>query len=109
MARATNYSAINIGDRRTAPGSDIQRIKTGTFTLDPGSIASGAQAEQTATITGVSTADKVLVFPPAAFEALLVGSARVTAADTVKFMLGNLSGGAVDAASATWTYLAIRG
>jgi hypothetical protein len=107
--RATNHAALNVGDRRTLPGSDITRIKTGTFTLNPASIADQAQAEQTVTVTGLTTADKVVLFPPAGFEALLVGGARVSAANEVKFVLGNLSGGAIDAASATWSYLAIRG
>ncbi len=108
MARATNLSALNVGSRRMLPGTDIQRIKRGTFTLDPGSIASAGQAEQTVNIPGLTTADVVILNPPAALEALTVGQARVTAADTVKFMLANLSGAAVDGASRQWQYIAIR-
>lgn len=108
MAKASNVSALNVGDRRSLPGTDIQRILKGTFTLDPASIADQAQAEQTVTISGLTTADVVILQPPAAFEACIVGQARVSAADTVKFVLGNLSGGAIDAASATWQYVAIR-
>lgn len=114
--KATNVSILNVGARRPTDtsgtvgplGTDITNIRKGTFTLDPASIASGAQAEQTVTITGVTTSDVVIVNPPAALEALIVGQARVTAADTVKFMLANNSGGAVDGASRTWTYVAIR-
>lgn len=108
MARATNFAALNVGERRTLPGTDVQRILRGTFALDPASIANGAQAEQTVTAAGLTTADFVLLNPPAGFEALVVGQARVSAANTLKFMLANHSGGAVDAASGTWQYVAIR-
>lgn len=109
MARATNFSALNVGDRRALPGSDIQRIKTGTFTLDAASIAAGAAAEQTVTIAGLSTNDVLQVNAPAALEAgLTVGSERVTAADTLKFRITNTTAAPVDPASATYSYIAFR-
>ncbi len=108
MAKATNFSGINVGDRRRLPGSDIYRIITGQFTLNPASIPADGQAEQTVTISGLTVNDLVFLQPPAAFEALAVGQARVTANDTVKFILVNNTAGAIDAASAVWRYIAFR-
>ncbi len=108
MPRATNFGSLNVGSRRSLPGSDIKCIKRGTFTLDPASIASAGQAVQTVTIAGLTTSDFVILNPPAALEALIVGQARVSAANTLVFTLANLSGAAVDAASGVWQYVAIR-
>lgn len=109
MAKAVNFSAINVGARRGVTGTDISLIKRGTVTINPASIAGQEQAELTVTITGAALGDTVILTPPAAFEALIVGAARVSAADTVKFVLGNLTVGAIDAASASWGYTLIRG
>jgi hypothetical protein len=109
MPRATNFSALNVGDRRTLSGSNITLIKKGTFTLDPASIATTAHGDQTVTVTGAAVGDLVMLIPPATLEStLVVGQARVTAANTVKFPLVNPTAGAVDGASLSWGYVLIR-
>jgi hypothetical protein len=110
MPRSTQHSAINIGDRRSAPGTDITRIKKGSFVLDAASMLTNTVAEQTVTVAGLLTTDLVIINAPIGLEAgLLVSSGRVTAADTLKFRIHNQTAGTIDPASATYTYIAFRG
>jgi hypothetical protein len=71
-----------------------------TAVYDPPSIASGASASTTVTVTGAAIGDMVL----ASFSLDLLGlslSASVTAANTVTVVLSNGTVGAVDLASGT--------
>jgi len=94
------------------PGSSsvaLSKIIKGTVAVNPAVIAANTQAETAVTITGAATGDVVIMNPPASLEAGLVYShARVSAADTVRVGLGNITGSPVDGASLTWTYLILR-
>jgi hypothetical protein len=79
---------------------------TGTVTLDPSSLLTDAVANNDVTVTGLATTDTVLVVPPITLEAgLVVQSAVVSAADTLRVRIQNVSAGTVNGASATWTWL----
>jgi len=80
----------------------------GTVTVNPASISSAAIGETSVTITGALAGDTVIMNAPAAIETGCVWSAYVSAADTVKLRIANLSGGSLDCASATWDYCLIR-
>jgi hypothetical protein len=73
-----------------------------------GSINDAACATNTLTVTGAATGDKVSPGWPSGLETGLVGSMRVTAADTVTIQLCNLSGSSVDPASATFAAAVIK-
>lgn len=74
-----------------------------TVVWDPASIASGAQsALQTITVTGATLGMEAQVFASVDLQGLMP-VAYVSAADTVKFFLANMTGGAVDLGSATFT------
>lgn len=77
------------------------RLST-TATLDFPSIAAAGQQELTVTLTGAVVGDQVQVGPPATLEGGLVPSARVSAPDTVTVRLSNITGAAIDPASAAW-------
>lgn len=81
----------------------------GSATVDPASVATGAagQGSTTVTVTGAALGDAVIPFPGVDLTSVQV-TASVTAADTVKIMIQNLSGGAVDLASSTWRFLILR-
>lgn len=66
------------------------------------SIAAGGQQELTVACVG-AVGDTVLLGPPAALEAGLVATARVTATNTVTIRLSNITASAIDPASASWT------
>lgn len=73
------------------------------------SIASNGAADLTVTVNGAVAGDGVILGPPATLEAgLMVAYAAVTAANTVTIRLRNVSGGAVDAAAATWKVIVVK-
>lgn len=86
-------------------GSAIKGFVTGTVTVDPANILASTTGETSVTITGVAAGDLVILIPPTTLEAgLVVSSTVVASANTVTLRLGNTTVGAVNAASATWTY-----
>lgn len=82
----------------------------GTVSVDVPSIGSAAVGEATVTITGAAVGDTVIMNPVAAgnTDGLAYGGARVSATNTVKLRVVNLSGGTVDEAAQTWDYMLIR-
>lgn len=102
---ATHFSGLNVG-----AGSDVSKIIIGTISVDLPSIASAAVGEATLTISGAKVGDKVVMNPVAAGNTagLVSGGARVSAANTVKLRVANLSGGVVDEAAQIWDYIIFR-
>jgi hypothetical protein len=80
-------------------GSLAKKILSALAALDFGSIAAGATAELTISVTGAAVGDSVHLGTPASLEAGLIVVARVSAADTVKVRVYNSTSGAIDPAS----------
>jgi hypothetical protein len=76
--------------------------------ITPASVAAATVAEQTFTVTGLTTADKVIVNPPAISNATGIAGARVSAADTLAIRFVNPTAGALTPTSGTYTVLAFR-
>jgi hypothetical protein len=68
-------------------------------TLNVASVAANTSAEQTFTVKGLTTDMMVFVNKPDLDAGLVVGNARVSAADTLALTFGNSTAGAVDPAS----------
>jgi len=81
-----------------------------TQTIDLPSIASLATQTQTATLTGAEVGDYVqMTYPPALITSgLVVGFPIVTATDTISFIVYNPTVGAVDPASANYTFKIVK-
>lgn len=77
--------------------------KSATATLDFASIATTASADLTITLPGAAVGDTVALGLPAAPQAGLVFIAFVSAANTVTVRAMNITAGALDAASASYT------
>lgn len=74
----------------------------GSATIDPASLADGAGATSTITVTGVVLGKfAVDVIAPYDLQGLIV-TGYVSAANTVAIRIQNESGGTVDLASGTW-------
>lgn len=90
-------------------GSGISLIKAYTVAVDPASLAAQTGAETTVTVTGVTTDDRIICcMPAAALNAGLCFSARVSAADTVKIHVVNVTSGAIDMSSTNFTIVCAR-
>lgn len=95
-----------VGRLAVGGGTTIKKIQAGTVAADPGSIAAQTRGSVDVTITGVATGDIVLMNPPNGLNAGLVyGGCRVTAANTVRLYLANLTAVAIDDGSNTYDYL----
>jgi hypothetical protein len=89
-------------------GTQLTQVKVYTPSLDVASVAATTVADQTFTVSGLTTADTVFVNPPALTAGLLVTSARVSAADTLQVRFHNTTAVAVDEAAAVWRIVAVR-
>jgi len=79
----------------------IKQILYGSATWDPASIAAGAQATTTITVSGAASGDLVIVSFRQTIANGLIVKAFVTAADTVTVYLDNTTAGAIDPGSGT--------
>lgn len=91
-----------------ASGTQITQTVVYTPTLDVLAVAATTVADQTFTVTGLTTADKVIVNPPALPAGLTVSHASVSAADTLLVRFHNTTAAIVDPAAAVWNIVAIR-
>lgn len=66
------------------------------------SVSAADQQELTITVTGAAVGDGVVLAPPAAPEAGLVFTGRVSATNTVTVRASNITAAPIDPASATW-------
>lgn len=89
-------------------GTALTQIRVYSQALDVASVAANTSAEQTFTVTGLTTGDKVFVNKPTASAGLVIGNARVSASNTLAITFGNLTASPIDPASETYTIVAIR-
>lgn len=89
-------------------GTAITKIVVYSQTITPASVAAATVAEQTFTVTGLTTADKVIVNHAAAGNATGIAGARVSAADTLAISFVNPTAGALTPGAGTYTIVAIR-
>lgn len=91
-------------------GTAITKVVKGTVTIDPASINATTFSSQTFTLTGAVAGDSLIFTPPAAglTSGVIVTQSFVSAADTITVVFYNFTGGAIDLASASWTYTLIR-
>lgn len=79
-------------------------------TADLAAIAAAGSEVVTATVPGATVGDVVVVNPRDGLNAgLVIGQARVSAANTVVFTVSNITAGALDAASMVFYISILRG
>lgn len=84
------------------------KVEFGTFTLNPASLTTGAQAETTLSFDGLASGDLVFVNPRALTTGLHVIGARVSAADELGVTLRNELTTTVDGGEITYDYLVVK-
>ncbi|MDP2218544.1 MAG: hypothetical protein Q8J68_14800 [Methanolobus sp.] len=89
-------------------GTVITKIVVYASTIDPASVAANTTAEQTFTVTGLATTDKLIINKPTNTAGLGIVNVRASAANTVAITFGNFTAGAIDAASEVYAVIAIR-
>jgi len=92
--------------RVSREGSELSRITVYTATIDPTEVAANSISAQTFAVTGLSTADTVIVNPGT--NVIGIGAVRVTAANTLEVTFINPTATAIDPPSSTWKIIAIE-
>jgi hypothetical protein len=107
----TNAAGNGLVSAGSACGSGSGGTAVGEWssTIDFTNILDFSCVENTFTATGLTTGTPLLLVTPAAINALLIGRAWASAADTAKVQLCNTGGPDVDPASASFTVKAARG
>jgi hypothetical protein len=99
--------AIKSNARQQFPGV-FSNVTVASGVKDFASIADGESASDTIAIPGVALGDMVLGVTTNITAGGLVITADVTAANTVTIRANNLSGGAIDLGSATFTVVVAK-
>jgi hypothetical protein len=95
MAGATPAANLDVEGtfKLGANGTVLDNIIKTTVTLNTGNIGNGGNGSATATIAGVAVGDAVIVNPRSNLPGIIISSARVSAANTIRVAFVNLSGG----------------
>lgn len=105
QATSVSTSALIVG----TGGTSIAKILVGTVAYNPADLASATLREDDITIVGLAVGDLIFFNVPASLESgLLFVGCRVKTTDTAAVRIYNPTGGAVNGASLTWSYIIIR-
>lgn len=85
----------------------VTKVRSGSASLNFGSIGAAAQADLTITIAGAAVGDEVIMALPAAPAAGIIFNAFVSAANTVTIRASNITASPVDPAAATYGAIVI--
>lgn len=96
--------AIKVG----ASGTSLTQMRVYTPTLTPTAVGAATSVEQTYTVTGLATTDTVTVNHAGHVAGLVIGSARVSATDTLAITWANVTAGSLTPTSGTYRILAVR-
>lgn len=101
---ATFYGGVLV----SSTGTLITKINVYTPSLTPALVAANTSAEQTFTVSGLTTADAVFVNPPSLTAGTAIVSVRVSATDTLAISWGNFTAGNLTPPAGTYKVVAMR-
>lgn len=108
VASINSDGAVVAASQALGGGTAVTKIAVYTPSLTPMSVAAATTAEQTFTVTGLTTADKVIVNGPAPVAGTGIVNARVSTADTLAIAFANVTAGALTPVAGTYTVIAFR-
>ena len=102
------YRFVATGGGFKIGSKNLNGFLTGTVSVNPPSILTGAAGSVAVTITGVAATDIVVLEPPTDLEAGLCVKGHVVTADTVTIYFANHTAGTVDGAAKNWKYKIVQ-
>ena len=84
------------------------KVEFGTFTLDPATINTSAEAETTLSLSGAVAGDLIFASPRSLTTGLVMKGVRVTTTDTIGVRIANLLTSSVNGGSVTYDYLIMK-
>ena len=100
----TGNTSVTVGSSGTA----LTQYKLYSQSLAPASVAANTSAEQTFTVTGLTSADKVWVNKPTSQAGLGIVGVRVSASDTLAITYGNFTASPIVPTTETYNIVAVR-
>lgn len=100
--------AVTAGGLTVGGGTSVTGMVIYSQTITPASVGAATVAEQTFTVTGLATTDKVFVNHAAFGNATGIAGVRVSAANTLAVSFVNPTAGALTPAAGTWKIIALR-
>jgi hypothetical protein len=88
--------------------AEFPRIRTYSSALNVASVAANTTAEQTFTVTGLSTKDIIYVNKPSNSTGLGIVNCRVSAANTLAITFMNATGSGIDPGAETYLIVSVR-
>ncbi len=106
----TNLGALVLDDGGIAAAlqTPLKGVRRYSQTITPASVGAATVAEQTFTVTGLTTSDDVIVNSAAISNAVGIAGVRVSAADTLAVRFVNPTAGALTPTAGTWDIVALR-
>src|SRR6185437_16039179 len=89
-------------------GTALTKAVVYSQSLTPSAVGAATVVEQSFTVTGVSTADKIVMNPPTQSTAVAPAYAYVSASNTVKIGFVNPTAGSLTPSSGTYLFIAFR-
>jgi hypothetical protein len=110
MARTTfSGPVVSTNGFIAGTGATITSVLKSTSTIDFGSVLANTTSDSTGiTVTGAAVGDAVMVGAPDAIAAGLVVTAYVSAANTVKVRVANVTVSPIDPASGSFTVVVVK-
>ena len=88
--------------------SNYPKVNTFSVTIDPTAVGANNTSEQTFTVTGITTNDRMIVNKPTHTAGLIIANARCSAANTLAITFGNVTGVSIDPPSEVYRIVSIR-
>lgn len=110
FATASSTGLANLDSAAIGNGTTVDQFLFGTCTVNFGSITASSTAVTTCSATGVTTGHKVFLTPVLTDNQIIFTSASSTANNVIQVAAYNTGAtvGAIDPASATWAWMAIK-
>lgn len=97
------FGQVTVGE-----GTTIKKVVAYSPSLTPASVAAATVAEQTFTVTGLTTDDRVVVNPPSIDNATGIAGVRVSAANTLAIRFVNPTAAALVPTAGVYEVMAFR-
>lgn len=88
--------------------SNYPKVQTFDVVMNPSAVSANNTSEQTFTVTGITTNDRIMINKPTHTAGLVIGNVRCSAANTMAVTFGNLTGLSIDPPSETYRVVSIR-
>lgn len=100
-AKSTKTADLTVGAR----GTKINKILTGTLSVNPPSIAATTRATVSVALAGLTADCRVILEPPSSLNAGLLYCGHENATNQINIFLYNKTGGNIDDVATIWKYV----